>query len=433
MLILLFGSSGAYAITEEPVNLEVWVSPCWQGVYSPLEENAAYGDFFNAVAKDYMAQHPNVKIDVVVYDTATREEKISTAVQTNTQPNIIFDAPFLLFDYAHAGCYVPLDDIIDDATRADIPESTWKDVSLAGNVYMYPFTAETGHLAINMDIVEKAGCLDLVPEGDIVAWTPEQFRTLLEGIAKANLEGVYPYVFYCGSTAGDTWTNLELRAFGAQFFSEDSTQVILNSAEGVKALDFYLGLKEDGLVAPGGETMGVQDAFNMFFNGQVAVAPLNNLNYSSLVANWENGSVNKFNLKFAYFPNENAPTCFFYTKGSCVFNTNDVENEVAKDFVKFYSNEPYTKASLALSPLRSSVIATMEDKTMAALSDSLKNAVSFNGGVPGYLELRTVFFPEIQAAWIGDKDAQTALNDYAEKANAVLSKYASRSVLLNKK
>ena len=75
----------------------------------------------------------------------------------------------------------------------------------------------------------------------------------------------------------------------------------------------------------------------------------------------------------------------------------------------------------------------MEDKTLAALSDSLKNAISFNNGVPGYLELRTVFYPEVQAAWIGDKDSQTALDDYVAKANAVLSKYASRSVLINKK
>ena len=50
---------------------------------------------------------------------------------------------------------------------------------------------------------------------------------------------------------------------------------------------------------------------------------------------------------------------------------------------------------------------------------------------PGYLELRALFFPELQAAFTGQKTAQEALDSYAQKGNEILKKNVEKSKLLN--
>jgi len=222
-----------------------------------------------------------------------------------------------------------------------------------------------------------------------------------------------------------------IRMFGAKFFNEDATQILLNSEEGAKGLQFIMDLKDKGLLAPGPESIGIQDSLNMFMNGQLAVSVFNNINYGSLKASWANGSLNKFNLKWAFLPNASGPICFFYQKGSVVFKVPNEQNlAVAKDFVRFYSTAPYTSSSVALSPVRISVTNAMTDPEMALLSDSLKYGVSFNAQAPGYLELRTLFYPQLQAAMTGQKTAKQALDDFAEAGNKALSKNAARSVLI---
>ena len=91
--------------------------------------------------------------------------------------------------------------------------------------------------------------------------------------------------------------------FGAQFFNEDTTEIVLNDEKGVKALDFLLSLQEEGLIAPGCETLTVEDAVQIFLNKKAAVSVFNVLHYNNLMKGLNEGTIEKpFNLKFAYIP-----------------------------------------------------------------------------------------------------------------------------------
>lgn len=420
-------------ITEDPVTLEVWVGPAWMGVWDQAEPNAQYGDFHRYVAEEYTKLHPNVTINVETVDSTTRVERLTAAIQSGTLPNIVFDSVYSIYDYAHAGLLDSFNDVISDEDYADFPDSVWESVSTNGEVYAYPFNAETGHLAVNMDILEQAGALELLsdPDADIISWTPDEFRAVLEAVRDAKLDGVYPLGFYCASSSGDTWTNMYMRMFGSDFFSEDSTSVTLNDAAGVQAMQYMVDLYNDGLMAPGPESLKLQDNYNLFFAGQTAVAEMGNIAYGNLEAGWEDGSVKPFRFKWAYFPSDHDPFCFFYVKGSICFTAEDpVEQAVAKDFVRFYSSAPYTDASNALTPIRNSIIEKMTDADDIALANSLANAVNFSSQVPGYQEIRSVFYPEVQAAILGQKTAQEAMDDFAANANAALEKNVAASVLL---
>jgi multiple sugar transport system substrate-binding protein len=423
------------ASPEKPVNLTCWFEACFRGVYDQNAEGADFGDFHRFAAEEYKKLHPNTNIEVVVVGPQERAEKLSVAVQSNEMPDLMFDTHFALFDYAHAGVLLPLNDIITEEDRKDIPPAAWDNVTLKGNTYMFPFTSEDGHMGLNLNLFEQAGAMDYVPKGDIGEWTPEQFRDALRALKKGLPSDVYPLVFYCGGPTGDTWNNMYMRMFGAQFFNDDTTEIILNDEKGVKALEFMLGLQKEGLIAPGSETLTVEDAAQIFLNKKAAVSIFNVLHYNNLVKGLNEGTIQKpFDLKFAYIPNEAGNVCFTYVFGSAAFATGKEDNiAAAKDFIKFYSSPPYTDASMTMLPFRKSVAEKLSktNPQMAKLAESLQYSKPFNQLAPGYLELRALFFPELQAAFTGQKTAQEALDSFAAKGNEVLKKNVQKSKLLN--
>src|SRR5699024_3848866 len=65
---------------DEEVDLEVWLTPQWQGVYDASEEGADYDSFFKEAAKLYMEENENVNIDVQVIPGDQRDSKLSVGL-----------------------------------------------------------------------------------------------------------------------------------------------------------------------------------------------------------------------------------------------------------------------------------------------------------------------------------------------------------------
>jgi len=432
------GSQGANSGGDN-IQLTVWVGNAWKGVYDPQEPGAGLGDFHREMAREYRAKvNPNVFVEVIDISGLDLWEKITVAAQTNQMPDIIFEADFTMFDYAHWGYAVPLNDIIDDKTKNEISPAVWESITFNGNIYCYPFTGECGYYAVNMDLFEKAGALNALPKQDadgFIRWTPDEFYQALKAVAPLTSEGIYPFSVYCNNQAGDTWMNMTLRMYGAEFVNDKNDEIIINSPEGVKALEFLGKLQKEGLLAPGPETLKSIDTVSMFMNKKLAVSIMNNLTVPDIRKGLADGSIAKpFNYVWAYIPSEGDPKSFVYIKGSWVFDSqkNTKALAAAKDFVKFYSsNEPYTDASMIYIPFRTTLAEKLKtkDPEMAMLNTGLKYANKITGQLPGYIQLRAFFYPELQAYFTGQKTAQEALDSYVEKANSLLKQNLQRSVL----
>jgi multiple sugar transport system substrate-binding protein len=441
MVCGVFGMSGCTSkaktttLTTKPVTLNLWTANDWKGVYDQTAAGANYGDFYKYAARFFTQEHKNVTINVQVVAGADRDAKFSVAIQSHTQPDIYIGASFVTFDYAHDGLLVPLNDVITAKDKADIPANIWSQVTANGNIYCYPYYTENGLMAINTDLVKQAGATSLIPAPDaagIVKWTPDQFKALLQGVK--SLKGVYPYGYFCGSTQGDTYNVMLLEMFGAKLFSSDGSKVAINSADGVKALQYLVDMKSAGLFAPGPESLNVLDTYQMFLNKKLAVSIFNNVNYDALNNGLKAGTIAApFNIQLAYLPSTGAPMDYAYAMSSVVFKTNTDETNMAKQFVEFYTSEPYVDASLNMMPLKTSVANKITDPVKVAIADSAKYAVDFAQEAPGYNQLRAKLFPVLQAAMIGSKTPQQALDSYATTANQVLQTGAQNSVLIKKK
>ena len=433
LLLACMGTASA-----APDKIVVWIGNAWTGVYSPTEEGAKNCDFHNEMARLYKENvNPDVEFEIVDIAGLDLWDKITIASQTGDMPDIIFEADFTMFDYAHYGYATVLNDIIDENARADIPDSVWNSITWNDNIYCYPFTSECGYLAINMAMVEKAGATALLPEPDeygLIAWTPEQFYNFLVGLKPLTEEGIYPFTVYCNGQAGDTWMNMMLRMFGSKFVSDEGDRICYDSPEALQALEFLGKLQAEGLLSPNPESISSLDSISLFTGSKTAVSIMNNLSIPDIRAGQADGSIENFDIKYAYFPSVGDPYCFAYIKGSWVFDTKKDEAHLAlaKDFVKFYSSqEPYIKASNVYCPVRDSMAKVLEetDPVMSMLTKGISHAAVITGKVPAYSSLRPLFYIEEQAFYTGAKTAEQALKDYTNNANAQLQKNLTRSVL----
>lgn len=418
------------------VALTLWLTPSWKGVFSGDEPDADYDSFFKEAAKRYNEIHPNVTISVEVIAGDSRDEKLNVAESTNTLPDIVYEGAFTMSSYYHKGSIVALDDIISEEDKADIAEGIWENCQVEGTTFIFPFAHMPGTLIYNADMFRTAGLDDYIKgEYEIATWTPDELREILTALRDCEeLSGVYPMSLFCMNNQADTWNLSYLRMFGSTFFDETG-HLCVNDEAGVKALQYILDLAADGLTVPGAESLTSNDCNAMFLNHQIAVSFTNSTLYTNLQTDMANGTVEPFDARLANIPGDPDPHSFTYVSGFMAMNTGDEDRIAAsKDFIQYVcTDEELVLASKNTLPVRASVTEAVKDELplLEAYDANAQYIFNFSNNMPGYNELRNVLFPELQAALIGQKTAQEALDDYVEKGNQVIDEGRASSVVYN--
>lgn len=418
------------------VSLTLWLTPSWKGVFSGDEPDADYDSFFKEAAKRYNEMHPNVTINVEVIAGDSRDEKLNVAESTDTLPDIVYEGAFTMSSYYHKGSIVALDDIISEDDKADIADGIWENCQAEGATFIFPFAHMPGTLIYNADMFKTAGLDDYIKgEYEIATWSPDELREILTALRDCEeLGGVYPMSLFCMNNQADTWNLTYLRMFGNTFFDETG-HLCVNEENGVKALQYILDLSADGLTVPGAESLTSNDCNAMFQNQQIAVSFTNSTLYTNLQTDMSNGTVEPFDARLANIPGDPEPHSFTYVSGFMAMNTGDEDRIAAsKDFIQYVcTDEELVLASKNTLPVRTSVTEQVKDEMplLEAYNANAQYIFNFSNNMPGYNELRNVLFPELQAALIGQKTAQEALDDYVEKGNQVIDEGRANSVVYN--
>lgn len=428
---------------SDQVEISVWLTPQWKGVMDGSEDGADYDSFFKYAAEKFSKQYKehDVKVNVEVIAGDQRDELLNVNLNGGTPPDVFFESVFAMGDYAHRGALVPLNDVIDDKAKKDIPESYWESVTFGEDIYFYPFSHMPGTLAYNADMFKAAGLDEYIAEeNEIGTWTLKDYEKILKGLKdnlpKDKYPNAYPMGLYALNNQGDTWNLAYLRMFGNSFFNKDG-HITLDDANGVKAAEWLKKVYESGYTNPGAESVSSNDANAMFQNQQLAISFTNSVLATNAKADMESGKTQKFDMRLANIPSESGdPLTFTYVTGAAVFNTNDeTRMKVSKDFVQFVSSDPeLVKASKNGIPVRDSVIEEFKNDNplFAAYNDNAQYMFNFTGNVPGYSQLRQVLYPELQALFTGDKTPKQVVKDYQEKGNQIIEESKANSVIYQK-
>lgn len=402
--------------SQEPVEITFWNYPNF------AEIDGGPGAYEKQMVEAFNQKYPHITVKVEMLSFNGGPDLVTSAMASNTQPDLIYDFPGRIIDYARSGKMAPLNDMFDDAFKADVPENIQKACALDDNYYMYPFNTAPFMMAFNKTMLEKAGLLEMLPlDKEDRSWTVEEYEALMQAI-KDKIPGVTPGVFYCKSTQGDQGTRAFVaNLYGANVIAEDLSQYTLNTPEGVKGLEFVKSAIDKGLFIRGGESLTSNDGIDMFLQQKSA----STLIYSAVLKKTnETKKQGEFEEVFMPFPNPNGPRFEAYIGGFGIFNNDPKKVEAAKLFVDFVTNDSEWGKKNLLSTGGLSVRASMSgmyDDSEAQYSERMvQNISTYYNHVKGFAEMRTFWFPELQGVIAGQITPQQALDNYVGKANETL-------------
>ncbi|PNV63897.1 hypothetical protein C0033_00770 [Clostridium sp. chh4-2] len=420
---------------SERVDITIWSDPNWE--FTADNGNTyTQEEFFQETWARFAASYPGAAINDVstlTYPSAERDEKISTAMQTGELPDVIFGSFFSVGSRTYDGLYVPVDDAIPEEVQSDIADTVWDLVTVNGNVYCYPFAQGLGFLAYNADMFRQAGLDDYIGDKYSFAnWSPDDYLSIIKTLKENLDEGIVPTNVWCKGTDGDTWNQLFLRMFGAEWFDENGKVIVNEDERAVQALQYLKDIYDAGYTNADPSTVKSSEVRANMNNLLTAIAPFQQGTVLVAEDAMNAGSSPEYDLRVAYIPGEENPQVFSYVYGFCVIDTgNETAQQVVKDYLTWLNTEPnLMKEASRMGFVRESMISSDADtdSRKEAYLDAMQYIVNFNNNTIAYTQLRNALYPQLQAVYAGDKTPKEALNDYAAEANQIIEKAQKDSI-----
>lgn len=342
-----------------------------------------------AMADDFAATYDArpIEVEVVVFEQNQYDAAVRGAFETDKAADVLYGDYFNISTYIHSGRVVPLDEVAAPDVRADVSDYLWEMSTVDRRVYMMPYLARQNVLAYNKELFRQAGLDDFIAEGEIAAWSLEEWTHVLDTLAAKLPRGTFPMMMYAASSQGDTHIMTLLRSSGARFFDE-SGHFALSEPEGVAALRWIQEGVGRGWFPPHAENLEIEDCSSLFRAGQLAIYMVNNASigrYGDTV-----GLVN--------FPGPDADGCATaFISGFEVFDNGDAEKlAVARDFISFvYGSDHWLSYAAGAMPASKRVAERYgaEIPCYDLFRANVSNVVDFTGSNPDTLAVRDVFYP----------------------------------------
>ena len=406
----------------EAVEITWWAFP----TFAPVDGEA--GKYEQSLADQYMAENEGVTVKVEMLDFANGPDKIVTAVQGGTAPDVLFDAPGRIIDYGMSGYLAPLDDMIE-ALKPDVTSdailSACADVD--GNYWMYPSSSAPFIMAVNKTALETAGLFDQVPQDGSRTWTTEEFVALSKDMVKAGFNGME---VYAGGPGGDQGTRASMANLtGATITTPDLSSYNMSSEEGKAAFNMVMDGVNEGWLT--GNTAGqAGDALEHFATPGGATFWAVNL-WNANVGAARAGELEAAGQEaFAVcLPSKSGtPDLEYLVNGFAIFDTEDEARIAAsKDFVSWLcDDEVVGKANVVATncfPVRTSFGDLYGgDEEMAFYASLSEFYGTYYNTVPGFAAMRPFWWGSLQAMLTEDMTPDEAAQYFDDMSNPTLVK-----------
>lgn len=405
----------------KPVEITWWDYPNFQ--------SGTAGDYEKTIVENFNKKYPNIKVNVEMIDFASGPQKLNTAIASNSAPDLVFDYPGRIIDYARSGVMAPLDDMITESVKSDVSSKILDACKLDDKYYMYPINIAPNMMAFNKTMLDKAGLTSMLPLNKTDRlWTVDEYEALLKAIKEKIPTLAAPTAIYAKSSAGDQGTRAYISNMGGTpTVAADLSKYTINDAKDVKALEWIVSSVKSGLTLKGGEALASNDVIDMFLSEKIACVPLYN---KTLKASSEAKKTTPFEEVFIPYPTPTAadkPAFEAFIGGIGVFDNKDAAKvDAAKKLADFIANDSDTfKETLKQTgsfSVRTSVTGLYDDAESKYCESMIKYLGTYYNQVPGFAEMRTYFFPMMQNVLLGTQTPKAGLDEFVEKANATLVK-----------
>lgn len=393
--------AGASRRQEISGSLLMWVYPL---IGEVGKDEELWADIIGGFSSEY----PDIDVEVVVQPWDRRVEKLSTAMSAGLGPDVwyvnIEDIP----NHAESGRLVPVDDLLSEDDRGDYLEPALAGLTYDGSLYAVPILMPVVGNCYNTNALEQAGVAE-------ITWT---WDGLLEAGPKFLEQGLYLTTY----EASDPQANFYplLWQAGGKPFNDDGTPAF-NSPEGVEALTFATTLVQEGF-SPESATAVERVPITETALGQGEVA----IGYSQgssaikqLSAAWGEGV-----LEIGQPLMHKEQVVGGGVAGYGISGQTE-SNDAAAVWVQHITSPEITTlinaASGYLAPRKSIEGIHAEDPILGELEKQLPSVRTWPSVLAGRQIVEDALAPEIQAAVLGQKTPEQALEDAEARARDILS------------
>lgn len=385
------GSGGDNTVT-------MWTYP----VIFDEAKNKAYWD---GLVKAFEKKHEGVKVKVETFPWANRDTALATAIASGKGPDAVYLIPDQLPKYAKS--IVPADDYMPASAKSDYTDFALKSVTYDGKPIATPILTSANPLICDKRVFAAIG----------EKTYPSSWADLEALAPKLRKKG-----YYATSYSGDTQQTLNVTFYpllwqaGGDVFSEDGKNVTFNDAAGVKALTYLKKLVNDGYTDRDLVTTTPKLEQTPTAKGKVACTWQNTP--ADVEPFWgKENIVVQPPLKDTTSVGYGTVGALAMLKGADKKNTGDWLNFVAESenvagLQKAAGYFPARESGGDLYPddaLQTAVGATLPSMDVGPLQDKAR-------------EVQGVLAPEIQAALLGKKSPQDALDAAQKAAQAMLGR-----------
>lgn len=437
--MLLLPSAGAQ---DPEITLTWWINP-WR-IRPPgfdSAESPTGEEFARYISEAFEALHPNVNVEYEIVPNQGFGEKVTTAIFAGNPPDVLKDLQWNP-DWARDGLLAPIDNYLTDEDRADFIPYTLENGLVDGQHYIWPWNNSNNGMGstmlLNPAIFEERGVA--LPEPPYREWTIDEFLEKAQQLTfDRNGDGTTD-VYAITLAAQDTENMLAwLHRFGARLLNEEGTEFVLNSPEGVRALQLMVDMIHEYQIAPpGAEGLDVYATIDNLHQGRAAIG------YGGI---YEIGRIDRYvnegrltdpiNVLVAPYPHdpETGPVAYQTSGGFLVFQQDDpYRQEMAMELARFITKAENSALleDLLYVTARQSVNEGLTFESAQAYTDDIQDQVAvyleaISHGVPYYGPSSVDVAPALdyltaalQAAFSQQMTPQEALDMFVTEANRVV-------------
>jgi multiple sugar transport system substrate-binding protein len=194
----------------------------------------------NELIQKFEKENPQIKVEVTDLTWADGHEKIVVSFGSNSAPDVLELGSDWIPEFSSQGV---LQDITSEAEKIEANYLMWEPATYYTRIFGFPWLVDTRVLFYNKELMEKAG---LNPE-----FPPKTWQEFLEACQKINQLKPRAYGFGANSAERHRLYKKFLPFFwgnGGKVLNAEGSECLVNSKEGIEALEFYKKLVQAGTI-----------------------------------------------------------------------------------------------------------------------------------------------------------------------------------------
>jgi putative chitobiose transport system substrate-binding protein len=375
-----------------------------------------FTDYFNQLIAQFEQENPSVKVRWVDVPWAEMERKILTAVTGKTAPDVVNLNPNFASQLAERNAWMDLDAKLPANAKSLYLPNIWQASTLDNKSFGIPWYLTTRVTIYNTDVLKQAG----------VSKPPATYAELAQA-AKQIKEKTGKSAFFATVVPADSGEVMEsLVQMGVELVDAQG-KAAFNTPKGKAAFQYWVDLYKNGLLPKEVLTEGHRYAIDLYQRGDTAIlasgaeflnaiatnAPsIAKVSASAPQITGETGKKNVAVMNLVIPKDTDVPDAALKF---ALFVTNDA-NQLA--FAKAAKVLPSTVKALQDPYFTTAAQPTPVDQARLISASQMKDAQVLIPAMKNLKQLQKVIYENLQAAMLGQKTVDDAINAAAQEWNA---------------